>query len=253
MTEQQTGQESGEATETTTGEPASSQTAAVESQPSSQREGQQSDESSSERGQGQAELGQQTFDRSYVTELRNENATYRTRANQAETERGNFEQQFNDLRQGLARALGVGDDEKEPDVGQIQSQLQETQSQFRRERLQNVVLRRSLQNNADPELTWAHLYASGALDSLDVNSSELSGDVTTQIQAALEAVPKLAVNYSPAPPNVGGGSNPSTDDQDTLGERNPWTQEHWNLTEQAQILTKDRNLGERLQKAAKAT
>ncbi|MGL5829454.1 MAG: hypothetical protein ACRC0L_07785, partial [Angustibacter sp.] len=119
-----------------------------------------------------------------ITRLRNESGRYRTERNNQRDNAGQLQQQFDQMRQGMARALGLENDE--PDAGELQGQLQTTQAQYRRERLQNVVLVDSLSQNADPSLMWAHLFASGALDDLDINGGDFAETVNRRVKDAME-------------------------------------------------------------------
>lgn len=182
-----------------------------------------------------------------LAEARREAARYRTERNQDREQMENF-------RQGIARALGIGD-QGNPDPQQLQSQLQESQAQTRRMTLQNAVLTDSLSQGADPSLTWAHLFASGALDNIDIAAEDFAGQITQQVQTAMQANPKLAADYQPTTqqrPNVGGGSNPANGGGNQSPEKNPWSKEHWNLTEQGRIMMADPQLGLKLKQAADA-
>lgn len=205
-----------------------------------QQTGQQQDQQNNQ--QQQQGDQQQTFDRAYVETLRQEAAQNRTRANEQQ-------QQFEQLRNGLAQALGMGDQNQDP--AQLQNQLQQTQQQYRRERLQNAVLTTSLGQNADPGLTWAHLYASGALDNIDITAADFSQQVTSQVQAAVQANAKLAADYSPntSTGDVGGGSNPPNINQQTA-ERNPWKKDTFNMTDQGRILNDNPAVAKQMMEAA---
>ena len=186
-----------------------------------------------------------------VVRLRNESANYRTKSNGFEQQATKFQQDFEQMKNGFAQALGLGGDDKQ-DPAQLQNQLQQTQGQFRRERLQNVVLMDSLSQGADPGLTWAHLFASGDLDNVDINASDFREQVSQRVLAAMESTPKLKADYASPQKNVGGGSNPANGHDEPLPDVNPWKKETFNLTKQAQILRDKPDLARRLQNAARA-
>lgn len=214
---------------------------------------QQQGQQGSQQGAGQQNQNQgpgqqgndqrQTFDREYVENLRNEAASYRT-------ERNNLRSEFDQLKTGLAQALGIGGQDNQ-DPAQLQNQLQQTQQQFRRERLQNAVLTTSLAQNADPSLTWAHLFASGALDNIDISAGDFSQQIQSQVQTALAANPKLAADFSPQNQagNVGGGTNPPNVNQQST-DRNPWKRDTLNMTEQGRILNDNPALAKQMMEAA---
>ncbi len=221
-----------------------------------QNEGQQAQgQEPSQQGHQQQNQGQQGLSpeamASELAEARREAAQYRTQRNQFEQQATQFQQQFEQMRNGFAQALGLGGQE-EQDPQQLQNQLQQTQGQFRRERLQNVVLMDSLRQGADPGLTWAHLFASGDLDDVDINASDFREQVSQRVEAAMQATPKLKADYAPPQPSVGGGSNPANAQPEPLPEVNPFKRESFNLTEQARITKADPDLARRLQNAAKA-
>lgn len=188
-----------------------------------------------------------------LAEARRQAAKYRTERNEDREKVQQMEQRWN----AIAKAFGVGD-EVETDPAKIQSQLEQEQVGRRQERLENLVLRNSIKLNADPELTWSHLFASGALNGVDISSAEAATQVSEQVQAAMEAYPKLKADYgvSPPPPaavNVGGGSNPPGGGAEPpLPDKNPWAKETFNLTEQWAIMQADKDLADRLRRAAQA-
>jgi hypothetical protein len=202
-------------------------------------------------GQGRQQGGDgqkpETFDRQYVESLRRENASYRTKANE-------LENQFNTFRSGIAKALGI--EQEEPDPKTLQQQLDAERNQTRRFRLQNTVLTNSLRQGADPELMWAHLYASGTLEDIDLSSADANQQIAAAVEQAMGINPKLKADFQgqpqqgQPPPNVGGGSNPAPPTDDGLPERNPFSKEHWNLTEQGRLVSADPMLADRLRKAA---
>jgi len=226
-------------------EPNNQQQQSGEQQQGSQEQSQEQQQSGQQQsGNQQGSQQQETFDRQYVESLRQEAAQHRTQRNQ-------LQQQFDSLRSGLAQALGI---EQNDDPQQLQNQLQQTQQQYRRERLQNVVLNTSLQQNADPSLTWAHLYASGALDNIDINAGDFADQIASQVQAAVSANPKLASDYAPGQQgaetgNVGGGSNPANAG-DQIPDKNPFKAETRNLTEQGRIINENPVLAKQMMQAA---
>ena len=188
---------------------------------------------------------------SELAEARREAAKYRNERNTFEQQATKFQQDFEQMKNGFAQALGLGgQDEQDPQ--QLQSQLQQTQGQFRRERLQNVVLMDSLSQGADPGLTWAHLFASGDLDNVDINAGDFREQVSQRVRAAMESMPKLKADYAPLQRDVGGGSNPPNNHQEHLPDVNPYKRETFNLTQQACIEAENPDLARRLENAAKA-
>lgn len=247
--EQQSGQQSGGEQSEGTGQESSTQSQQGNQGNQGNQGGQQQGNQDGQ-GSGQQRGGgglTQEATAAELAEARREAARYRN-------ERNTFQQQFDQLRNGLQQALGLGDQGNQ-DPDQLQSQLNQTQANFRRERLQNVALTQSLQHGADPALTWAHLFASGALDDVDINDAGLVDAVGNQVQAAMQANPKLRADFEAQAQtqnteNVGGGSNPPSGGEDPLPDVNPWKQETFNLTEQARITTETPDLANRLKRAA---
>jgi hypothetical protein len=181
----------------------------------------------------------------YARELertRREAARYRTERNQDR-------EQFEAFKKSMAKALGIqtGD---EPDPDALSSELQGIRGKYRQERLQNAFYRAANKHGADADLAWAHLYASGAFNDVDVEAEDFSQSVEQSVQGALEAHPKLRADYVPENRSVGGsGSNPANGSGNDP-EKNPWSDEHFNLMEQGRIYRADPEKARRLAKAA---
>lgn len=143
-----------------------------------------------------------------VVVLRKELEKVRKEAAKYRTERKSYAEQIESLKAQIAKALGLKGDEP-PDPDKLAKELESVRTRYRRERLRNALYRQASRLEADPELTWAVLYASGDLDNLDVDEEDFESQVAERVQAALEAHPKLKV--TPTKPGVGGPTNPGPD------------------------------------------
>jgi hypothetical protein len=194
--------------------------------------------------------------------LRKELADVRKEAAKYRTERNQYTQQLDAFKDSIAKALGLKEDEQ-ASAEQVSGQLNDMTSKYRSERIKNAFYVEAYKQGADVDLAWAHLYASGALNGIDVDGDDFQETVGAQLGAALEKHPKLKADYKPPeleqekPRNVGSGSNPGgqgdSHPEDELFQRNPYSLEHRNLTKQGQIERDTPDLAQRLQKAAGRT
>lgn len=190
--------------------------------------------------------------RAELKRARDEAAKYRT-------ERKQLGDQLEGFKDAIAKALGLKEDEQ--DAEQVSGQLTEMTGKYREERIKNAFYVEAFHQGADVELAWAHLFASGVLNDIDVDDESYRQEVATRLEAALEKYPKLKADFAPSAQdeqqrNVGSGSNPpgggDSHPEDELFKRNPYTREHRNLTKQAQIEKDNPGLAKRLQDAAGA-
>lgn len=214
-----------------------------------QDQGQQQGQNQGE-GSGQ-DSGQQDgklYTQDYVGTLRNEAANYRTQRNQ--------------YRDSL-RAMGMLDDDGNVRDAQNRAQQRQDDQQQgpdpRDERIQTLegrIRQGNLERTAerlamrDGKPERASYIAQLATANLDVRFDDHDRPDEVQVQEAitrvLNDVPELRVVGQ----NLGGdGSNPGGSDRNDT-EKNPWSQEHHNLTEQGRIVREDPAKAERLQKAA---
>lgn len=205
----------------------------------------QSTEQTTEQAQSSSSQQQEDWRDKEIRRLRDGEARYRTERNQEREHNENF-------KKAVAKALGIDTGEEALDPEKLQGDLQQERNESRNAKTQLAFYKAASKHNADADLAWAHLYANGVFEGLDPASEDFSEKVEQSVQAALETYPKLKADYTPPTQNVGGGSNPAADTQEVLPEVNPWSTEHFNLTEQARVLRETPDLARRLQNAAKA-
>lgn len=163
---------------------------------------------------------------------RKEAAKYRTEKNEKDGKVKDLEKQFEAMKKGLAKLVGLEKDEPNPE--ELTGKINELTAKYRQERLQNRFNKIAGKNEADADLTWAYLFANGKLNDLDVEADDFETKLVERVQEALEANPKLKA--TPQKPGVGAGTNPGENTgneptvitKETLKTKGPeWINEHW--------------------------
>jgi len=148
--------------------------------------------------------------------LRRELERARKEAAKYRTERKQWQDQLQQLRDTVAKALGIKDD-KEIEADKLAGELQQLKARYRQERLRGAFWRLADKLGADGELAYAYLYAAGDLDDLDVDAEDFEELLGQRIQSAIKANAKLRKDAPPAGKSGaefgGGGDGTLTLDQ----------------------------------------
>lgn len=139
-----------------------------------------------------------------LEKVRKEAAKHRTEKNEKDAKVKELEGQFEEMKKGLAKLVGLEKDEPNPE--ELTGKINELTEKYRQERLQNRFNKIAGKNEADADLTWAYLFANGKLNDLDVEADDFETKLVERVQEALEANPKLKA--TPQKPGVGTGTNP---------------------------------------------
>lgn len=184
-----------------------------------------------------------TFDEAYVKQLRDEAAASRVKAKQLEEQAKTAAQEATAK---IFKALGIEADPEKNYEGQLaeaQKKAQEAEARA------SEMLVKAEVKSISIEMGLVDADAALALmDRANVKVTE-TGDVTgvkEALEALVTAKPWLKAKESGP---VGGGTNPPG--AGGTGEKNPWSKEQFNLTEQGKILRKDPELARKLQAQAK--
>ena len=138
-----------------------------------------------------------------IKDLRKESAGYRTKKNE-------FEKELADLKDRLAKSLGLKEDE-DNDSDKLSEELTRLQGKYRQERLKNAFYRVAAEQQADADLTWAVLQLGGQIADIDVDSDDFEADLTKIVKTTVDGNPKLKNAYKP---NT--GANPPIDAKKTV-------------------------------------
>lgn len=144
-----------------------------------------------------------------VSALRKELERVRREAAKYRTERKQLSEEFEALKKRMAQALGLASEDTPADPDKLAKELEQIRTKYRLERSRNAVFAAATKAGADPELTWAMLYASGAIGNLDVDDEGFTEAIAERVQEALKAHPNLKVAQKPG---VGSNTNPSGGD-----------------------------------------
>lgn len=172
----------------------------------------------------QPETGEQeTFDREYVEKLRRENASYRTKAKEA---------------QEAAEAVRVtAEREKMGEVDRLKAELADRDKAIQEARAAQTAAERRA------ALTGKVADAGAALKLLDAEA-HLAEDGSVNVDAFLKDYPFLTPEPPARPSTVSGSGKIATN------MTNPWARETLNLTEQGRITTENPTLAAELKAAA---
>ena len=189
-------------------------------------EGVNTDDTQEVDGGKQGKEDDTVFDRKYVEQLRNENASHRTKAKDLEGSLAAAEAEKNELIQKIGRAFGFVEDEddKQADaqaiVEQVTKERDEYHSELRKLREENA-LSRAMGNvkvdgqtiQVDPDLTLAVIKGNGALADLDPTDEDYVAQVARVVSETVAAHPQLRAQAAPrssgnapTPPNNSGGT-----------------------------------------------
>lgn len=215
-----------------------------------QQQTQQSQQNEQDRGQQQSQgegqarsLESMTPDQmqAEIQRLRRENGSYRTDRN-AERDRSQ------EIVSAVSQALGVTQ-ESAQDPQEVQRQLDARNQDYNRERARNQVYQAAMAQNADPSLAWALLYSENTLANANPDGEGFSDLVNAEVANLAQSNPRVRMDYSPQAQNAGGGgSNPPADESQT--EENPWSEKHFNMTEQGRLLRDEPEKARRFKAAA---
>ena len=177
----------------------------------------------------------QTFDAEYVKTLRKEAAEYRTKLRKLE-----------EAEQKRAQAEMSENERLKAEKEQAETKANETLTKANQRAVRSEARVRALEAGVKPERVAAVLRLS------DLSGVEVAEDgepdakaVGKAIEATLKEYPEFKASHA-----VGGsGSNPAGSDGNTA-EKNPWSREHFNLTEQGRIAQSDPAKAHQLMKAA---
>ena len=145
-----------------------------------------------------------------LKKVRGEAAQYRTKSRDTSQQNEQLQARLN----AISQALGL---ETETDPSQ---ELERLSGDLRMARLENAFHREAAGAGADANLTWAYLYANGALDGIDTNgdAKAMRTAMREQIDAALQANAKLRADTAAtrssvdnAAPQNGNGQRPERD------------------------------------------
>lgn len=155
------------------------------------------------------------FDQAYVSNLRQESAKYRTRAQEAQAAKEAAEaaaeqqkteaEQLKAMLEGIQKALNPNATEEEPpDPAKLAEQLAAVQADSaaqlaeRDKQIRELTVKAALPTvyqelGAKPGLTNAVLQSSGVIAALDPTSDSFTADLTSAVKKALEANPELKI------------------------------------------------------------
>lgn len=155
-----------------------------------------------------------TYDEKYVKSLRDEAAKYRVGQKR-------LQEQFDALKDGIAKALGLKPDEKDPEA--LSKQLAELNAKYRQERTANAFQRAAAKLGADAELTWAVLQVQGKLSELDPDADGFADQLAALVEAAIKANPKLKAGTTPnqSGGDFGGGAQGDTLTMEAIAKMTP--------------------------------
>lgn len=183
-------------------------------------------------GGGGGTGGPKTYTEDYVRALRGEAANYRTQLRELEGVLGTIKQH-----------LGVDGDVK--DWNQVLESQKAAQQQALTEatsKAQKLLIKAEIKAQA-AELGIVDAEAAEAL--ADLSGVKVGDDGTVEgVKEALTALLEAKPYLKGAPPKVGSPSNPPG--ATNTGEKNPWSKDHFNLTEQGRILREDPAKAQRL-------
>ena len=103
---------------------------------------------------------------------------------EAEQKAAGFEAQV----AAIGKALGLSG---EADPEKLSGELETVKSENRRLKTEAKVSAAAAAAGADPEMTWAYLYAQGIIDSLDPAAADFDSKVAEAVKAAVTAKPVL--------------------------------------------------------------
>jgi hypothetical protein len=157
-------------------------------------------------------------DNSDADELRKEIQKLRKEAAKYRTGKKDVEEQTTALKEKLAKALGLKDDDADPDLS---GEVKRLKDENRQERLKNAFYRAAQKAEADTDLMWAYLYANDKLSEIDVYSDDYEQTIAGEITAAIKSNPKLKANITTS----NSGANPPTDPKKTVRDEYNETKE----------------------------
>lgn len=145
------------------------------------------------------------FDETYVKQLRDEAAGYRTKAKEAEqAKKTAAEEAKQSLAQQIGKAIGLVADDAPPNPDDLLKQLSGKDSELRQSRVELALYRAAAKAGADADALLDSRSFLSNVDKLDVTSDTFSADLASVIKQAVEANPKLATATGPVPPRSGG-------------------------------------------------
>lgn len=132
-----------------------------------------------------------TYDEAYVRKLRDEAASHRVKAKDAETK-------HTQTLDAIAKALGLASDET-PDPAKLTEQLTASQAEARTLKVERALGKAAHTHGADEDLLAAVLAHKGKLGNLDPTAADFATTVDALVKETVAANPKLrATGQGPA-------------------------------------------------------
>ena len=122
------------------------------------------------------------FPREYVEELRQENAKWRSKLRDLETNH----QSTTDTLSKIAKQLGI--EQEEPDVAEVQRQLEQRDRELSGLKVSNAVQEAARTHKADVDLLVPYLKGQGKLDGIDPDDTDAISRIVAE---SVESNPKL--------------------------------------------------------------
>lgn len=154
--------------------------------------------------------------RDALARVRKENAQRRASgtATKAELDKANASIE------AIQKALGLTPDSQDP--AKLTADITKLQGDLRQARIENAFNRVAATMGADVSLTWAYLFASGEIATIEGEGDELAKAIREKVKGALDANPKLKADATPARSggdHKGGGNGNGTADMNAAIRR----------------------------------
>jgi hypothetical protein len=135
-----------------------------------------------------------------LTKLNKELEKTRKEAASRRVEGQDKEKALKDLRDQVAKSLGLEVEDQAADPKQLAAQIDELKGKYRAERLKGAFERVARNADVDVELALALMTLKGDLADLDLDDSGLEAELKERIESAKERNPRISLNTQAAKP-----------------------------------------------------